>query len=260
MNKKISGAKLVLVPITHLGKNYFPFVEDLKARYIKYIDFVKTSYLPDTADAGVGGFLPGTAYITLANEIGNRLLFNNAPIELFDYAITKGIRQPIGAKLSLQNCFVDCQDPNCIGKKMALIFYYDLPEFSARNKSDNLITDSVSVPIVTDTFHNSFPDVERMSGKRFRFIQFSPVTTTPEMEPGVLSGFENLYITLRKGSYNVIENIPLYVLYQVIRYDKIEFANIVFDFQSSFITVGGAGTYTPSFIGKSVFLNLTYEM
>lgn len=259
MNRKVSGAKMVLVPIKNLGRNYFPFVEDLKSRYIKYIDFYKAQYLPDTATAGITSFQNGTMYMTLANEIGNKLLFNHAPLELFDFVVTRGIRQPIGAKLSLQNSYIECNDSNCVGKLAAVIFYYDLPEFSARNKTDKLITDSVSVPITTATFYNAFPDVERMSGKRFRFAQFSPTTLTPELEPGVdTGGVDKLYVTLRKASTNILENIPLDVLYQVLNLEKLEFANIVFDFQSSYVTVGGAGALT-SFIGKSVFLNLTYE-
>lgn len=34
MNTKLSGAQMVLVPITRVGKNYFPLVENLRNRYI----------------------------------------------------------------------------------------------------------------------------------------------------------------------------------------------------------------------------------
>ena len=40
MNKKVSGAKSVVVKLESKGKNYLPFVEYLKDRYIKYIDVV----------------------------------------------------------------------------------------------------------------------------------------------------------------------------------------------------------------------------
>ena len=53
MNTKFSGGQLVLLPITRLGKNYFPFIENINRRMIKYIDFVPTDYLPDTSDRGI---------------------------------------------------------------------------------------------------------------------------------------------------------------------------------------------------------------
>lgn len=258
MNKKISGAKMVLVPIRNLGKNPFPFVEDLKGRFIKYIDFHMAQYLPDTTATGITSYNEGTLYVSLANEIGNKLLFNELPIEDFAYGARLGMRTPICAKLSLQNCYINCQDAAQIGKTAAFIFYYDLPEFSARNNTDYLITDSLSIPIRTATFYNPMPDSERMQGKRFRFLYWNPITTTPDGQSGLNTNWDNVYITLRKGSYNVIENLPLTVLYQMFFVEKLEFANIIFDLQGSYVTLGGAGALA-SLIGKSVFLNLTYE-
>ena len=261
MNSKISGAKMVFVPIHQTGANYFPFVEDLKDRYIKFIDFHPAQYLPDTAATGVDGTFPlGTFYTTLANETGNKKLFDRLPLENLNYIKTQGVRLPIGAKLSLQNCYIECMDASYIGKTVALLFYYDLPQYSQRNKTDKLMLDSLSVPITTATFRNLFPDSLRMSGKRFRNVLFTPTATTPEYQTGVTQDWEYLYITLRKGSYNVIENLPLSAILQYDKLEKIEFANIIFDFQNSFITVGGAGALAGQFVGKSAFLNLTYEM
>lgn len=261
MNRKISGAKMVLVPIRQTGANYFPFVEDLKNRYIKFIDFHPSQYLPDESVAGVdASFALGSMYVTLANETGNKLLYNRAPLENFNYITTKGVREAIGAKLSLQNCYIECLDPAQVGKMVAMVFYYDLPTFSARNRTDRVMMDSLSIPITTGSFYNQFPESERMTGKRFREILFSPCLTTPEYQTGVSTGAENLYVTLHKGSYNVVENLPLSVLYQVDKLERIEFANIIFDFQSSYLTVGGAGSLGATFIGKSAFINLTYEM
>ena len=258
MNKKISGAKMVLVPIRQTGKNYLPFVEDLKNRYIKFIDFHKTAYLPEVSDPGVASYTDGTLYLTLNNEVGNLVLFNHMPVESFDYTRTSGVRQLIGAKLSLQNCYIECSDASQIGKTVALIFYYDLPQFSARNSADMLITDYVSVPITTNVFRNQFPDIERMTGKRFRLINALPTSTTPDFETGLSTGFDEVYLTIRKGSYNVIENLPLMVLWQVFMLEKLEFANIICDLNSCYLVVGGAGTGN-NYTGKSVFFNLSYE-
>lgn len=261
MNRKISGAKMVFVPIHQTGANYFPFVEDLKNRYIKYIDFHPAQYLPDTAATGVDDTFPlGTFYVTLANEIGNKRLFDRLPLENLNYIKTQGVRIPVAAKLSLQNSYIECMDPAYIGTTVALIFYYDLPEFSAKNHADRLMVDSLSVPITTATFKNIFPDSLRMSGKRFRNVLFAPTSQTPDYQTGVDTDYQYLYVTLRKGSYNVIENLPLTAIFQTIMVEKIDFANIIFDFQNSYITVGGAGALSGLFANKSVFLNFAYEM
>ena len=44
--------------------------------------------------------------------------------------------------------------------------------------------------------------------------------------------------------------------------EQTEWANIIFDFQNSYITIGGAGTIpnvSTDYLGKSVFVNLQYE-
>lgn len=261
MNKKISGAKLVLVPIKQAGKNFFPFIEDLKDRCIKYIDFYPVQYLPLTTDAGTTS--SDDLYLSLADCVGNKLLMNGMPLKRFDYTQTLGIRQEIGAKLSLQNCYIECQNAAMLNTTAALVFYYDLPTFSARNTTDCLTVDSLSVPLTTGTFYNSLPDSERMTGKRFRRILVSDPTITPDYQTGLAKAdLQNIYLTLRKGSYAVVDNMPLMLLYQLQMLQQTEWANIIFDLQSSFLTIGGAGTIptlATDYLGKSVFFNLAYE-
>lgn len=257
MNKKLSGAKTVLVPITKVGKNYIPFVEDLKNRTIKYIDIFFTLLLPDTEAEGVTAYT-NTPYITLADITGNAYLINNRPVDDFLYTKNLGIRPEINSKLSLQNSFILNNDEDAIGKYYVLVFWYDLPEFSARNRKDTLVTDYISVP-VPKVLANTLPNEERFAGKRFRYILFSMVDTTPEGTTGISDDDEinSLYLTLQKGSYKVLENVPLRLFYQAQMFDKMEFANIIFDMQNSFIKVGGAGRLYIN--EKSVFLNLVYE-
>ena len=69
MNTKLSGAQLVLVKIERVGKNYFPLVEYLHNRLIKYIDFCQTTYLPNLTGA-VGLSSTDDMFITIMNEYG----------------------------------------------------------------------------------------------------------------------------------------------------------------------------------------------
>lgn len=261
MNQKLSGAQLVLVPITRMGVNNFPWVENIRGRYIKFVDFYGTTYLPGTEVAGLT--TTENMYITITNEAGNTQIIRNLPLERLDYTKTLGIRQPVGSKVCLSDCAVICKNEDAIGKVAAFVFWYDLPDYSKANSTDKLVTDSVSIPLTTSIRYNLFPDVDRMTGKRFRRLLVSAQSTTPDMNEGVEeSQLENIYLTLRKGTYNVMDNVPVMLLYQLAMIQKTEFANIIFDFHSSYLTIGGAGTIPgvqEDYIGKSVFFNLQYE-
>lgn len=262
MNQKLSGAQLVLVPITKIGENRFPWVENLRGRYIKFIDFYGCRYLPGTQKVGLTN--TEDIFVTIKNEYGNKDLIRNLPLDRFDYSKTLGIRQPIASKISLQDCCVNCQADTSVGQVAAFVFWYDLPEFSQKNTTKDLVIDALSVPIRTKMGQNIFPDSERMTGKRFRRIILGLPTITPDLLSGIQENqAKNIYMTLRKGSYNVLENVPIWYMYQLEMLQKSEFQNIVFDFQSSFLTVGGDGTIPDGnfevYLGHSVFFNLQYE-
>lgn len=251
----------MLVPITKMGENRFPWVENIRNRFIKFVDFYGSAYLPGTDAAGLT--TTQDMYITISNAAGNTQIIRNLPLARLDYTQTLGIRQPIASKISLSDCSVVCQNEDAVGTTAAFVFWYDLPDYSKANSTDTLITDSVSIPLTTSIRYNQFPDIARMNGKRFRRLLVSQQDTTPDLYAGVdLEQMQNLYLTLRKGTYNVLENVPIMLLYQLAMVQKTEFANIIFDFQSSFLTIGGAGTIpnvTEDYIGKSVFMNLQYE-
>lgn len=261
MNTKLSGAQMVFVPITKMGENKFPWVENIRNRFIKYIDFHMALYLPGTQANGLS--TTENMYVTITNSYGNTELIRNLPLERLSYEKTTGIRQPIFSHIALSDCSVNCQNENAIGSVAAFVFWYDLPEFSQKNTTTNLITDSVTIPIKTATGRNLFPDNERMVGKRFRRIILGTPTITPDAYEALNSEFvKNLYFTLRKGGYTVLENVPIALMYQLSMLQKSEFQNIIFDFQNSYITVGGDGTienFESVYLGKSVFFNMQYE-
>lgn len=260
MNNKLSGAQMVLVPITKLGENKFPWVENIRSRFIKYIDFCGSAFLPGTQDPGLT--TTDSMYVTIKNASGNTEIVRNLPLERFDYQITSGARQPIFSNIALSDCSVNCQNEDAVGKVAAFVFWYDLPDFSAKNSTNNLITDSLSVPLVTKYGRNQFPDQDRMTGKRFRRIILGTPSITPDLYEGVAGASLNyIYMTLRKGSYSILENVPVKLMYQIAMLQKTEFQNIIFDLQSSYLTIGGDGAWrgADSIIGQSVFFNMQYE-
>ena len=251
----------MLVEIKRVGRNYLPLIENIRGRFIKYIDFYPATYLPGTPTAGVTS--SADMFFTIFNEYGTEEIHREMPLERFDYQQTLGVRQPVGSKIAMQRSYINCQDAANVGKVAALVFWYDLPEYSARNTSDAVITDAISVPLTTAVRYNALPDTDRLTGKRFRRILLGTPTTTPDLQTGLTTvELAHCYLTLRKGTYNILENCPVMLLWQMQMLEKSEFANIIFDFQNSFITIGGAGTIPnvqTDYIGKSVFFNLQYE-
>lgn len=261
MNTKLSGAQLVLVEIKRVGRNYLPLIENIRSRFIKYIDFYPATYLPGTTTAGVNS--SADMFMTIFNEFGTEEIHREMPLERFDYQQTLGVRQPVCSKIALQRSYINCQDASQVGKVAALVFWYDLPEYSARNSTDKVITDAISVPLTTAVRYNALPDTDRLTGKRFRRILLGTPSITPDYQTGLTAvELAHCYLTLRKGTYNIVENLPVMMLWQLQMLEKSEFQNIIFDFQNSYITIGGAGTIPnvqTDYIGKSIFFNLQYE-
>lgn len=259
MNMKLSGAQLVLVPIRNIGRNFFPYVEHIAGRVIKYIDFAPAALLPRTDIAGLQS--TQDMYVTIFDENGTKEIHKSLPLERLDYSATTGVRQPICRKINMDSCYIDCQDASAVGKVAALVFWYELPQYSAANKTTELMTDAIEIPITNVTQYSVLPDSDRLQGKRFRRLLLGIPTITPDKNNGLgLSELQNCYLTLCKGTYKVLADVPVSLLYQLQMLDKTEFQNIIFDFQSSYVTVGGAGTATPAdYVGKYIFMNLQYE-
>lgn len=255
--KRISGSKTVIVPITQVGRNMLPFVEDLKDKYIKYIDFCPVGSLPNSSGTAVTA--SSKHIISLSNKSGNVYDLQDIPLQKFDISLNWGIRPAIMRKLSLQNSYINCTDAGEVGKYAVLVFYYDNPENSRRNTTTDVAVNAFEVPVKSAVFANQFPDNRTMVGKNFRSLYFSPVSLTPNLNTGfTATQMLDLYITLQKGNYAVIDTLPLMCLYGINMVEPLEFANIQFDFTNSFVLVGGAGSNS-SYVGKYLFLNASYE-
>ena len=255
MNKKVSGGQSVIVPITCVGRNYLPFVEDLKDRVIKYIDIVDVT--PIDGSTGVGNT---PQYITLSGKSGYIMEFDNYPtINLKPYS-TYGSRRLIGKKLSLQNSFFTNGDASNIGKSVVCVFWYDEPEYSARNTTNNVSISTVEVPFVSKTFKNMLPDNRTMAGKRFRSIAWDLLPSyTPSFKTAANSDVEtNAYLTLLNGNVAILNNIPVQCLVELANVESLEFSNIKFDFTNSYIQLAGYAnepTTNESFVVRFSFEN-----
>lgn len=256
MNKKVSGAKSVVVKLESIGKNYLPFVEYLKDRYIKFIDVVLVGSLPYSTDNVITE--TSGLFITLADKSGNSFFVRDETLARYDVQQNYGLRRPIGQKLSLQNSYINVTNESMVGRSVLLVFWYDLPEYSARNTTDAQLTDNFEVKIESNTSNNLLPDNRTMVGKRFRKISLALPTFTPTFSQSVTyNDAHHIYITLQKGNYKIFDAVPLILLYEIGNIEQLDFANIIFDFTYSYIFVGGNGAIDVT--GKSVFFNAVYE-
>ena len=67
----------------------------------------------------------------------------------------------------------------------------------------------------------------------------------------------NIFVTLQKGNYRVIDALPLLEFYELGLLQSVDFANIIFDFTNSYLSIGQAAS--ADLVGKSVLLNAVYE-
>lgn len=254
--RKISGAQSVIVPLTQMGINYLPFVESLFEKQIKYVDFVAVSSLPGSSATPLS--TPGNCTLTLVNKSGNTYDMADVPLSRFDPASYYGMRPYIGRKISLQNSFIRVNDSAAVGTSALLVFYYDYPEFSCRNTTNDVSENGIEIPIVSNTFPNQLPDNRTMAGKRFRTLSVNPVLVTPSFNTSAYSDISDLYISLYNGNVAILDTVPLLVFATAGSVENFTFSNIKFDFTNSYVIVGGAGTVSDP-VGKSLFINLSYE-
>lgn len=256
MLKKVSGAKSVFVRINNIGRNYLPFVEDLKDRIVRYISMPTVSALPFPYNSESPVLLPSGLFVSIADRDGNNYPIHNLPLEKFNLALNNGRRLPIMRVTSLADSYIDCEDASQVGKVLCLTYFYDLPEYSKPDTTMNVAIDSVECEIMLSQANNVFPDNRSMAGKRFRAISFPRVNPTISGAVGPVSNATALFVTFAKGNYNVIDNVSVMEFFDIISvYETLNFANICFDFTNSFVTVGG----NVNCDGEKVQFNLTFE-
>ena len=258
MNKKVSGGQSVIVRINNIGKNYLPFVENLKDRVIKYIDVdTANDKLPDGSNNAYNGTLTDS-FITLIDKNGFVINHNNYPLYNLNNYRQVGDRPFFGRKMSLQNSYINITDASMVGKSMLLVFWYDEPEYSARNTTNNISVETIEVPY-NNAFKNLMPDNRTLAGKRVRRILFDYVTTTPSFSTCAnVSEHAEGYITLNNGNTAILKQVPIASLYKYFTsnvYD-LEFANIKFDLTNSWIELP---TTTPITPGQKWLVRLAYE-
>lgn len=263
MNKKVSGGQSIIVPINRIGKNYLPFIEDLKDRVVKYIDVLTVlgyaTILPDGSNTFTSGSeTEFTTYLTLMNKNGVVQDVANIPLVSLSTFYNGGEHYFVGRKISLQNSYLTVTDPNLIGKSILLVVWYDEPLFSARNSTNNLCVETVEVEYRNNTFKNLFPDNRTLAGKRIRKIIIDPVYKTPSYRDCANLQDAMPYLTLNNGNVSILKEIPFQCLVNqngLVQWE-LEFANIKFDLTNSYIQTFGDADFVA---GQSFLVRFVFE-
>ena len=101
-----------------------------------------------------------------------------------------------------------------VGRSVLLVFWYDLPEYSARNTTDAQLTDNFEVKIESNTSNNMLPDNRTMVGKRFRKIALALPTFTPTFSQSVTYTMHTTIIRCKKVITKIFDAFLDILLYE----------------------------------------------
>lgn len=249
-----SGAKMIEIPIDHVGRNYFPDVNDLYGRTIQSI-----TLFPNCVPlSGKNSVLEDDYYAISLNLTSDGSTYEvlNAPVIQYSNYYTLGRNVEVNQKLSLEHCYFDVQYLSQTGVIVAVLWFEADKQYRADAKTDLDSINSFDVPLLLGTgYRNYLPDNRDMVDKHFRgFLVDSTMLYSPNGQQVDQQDLSPCYITLCKGSYAVIDRLPLQAFQQLWDIEKMRFDNIIFDFEQSFIEVAIGNE-----INNIINIQCTYE-
>lgn len=233
------------------GRNFLPFIADLKDRVIKYIDVVYG--ITDTSDVQINAPLE-LLTLSLCKKDTNEMVFDEVGAQNFDPWTKYGVRQFVGYKVDLEKSFITA-DANAVGENTFLVFYYQDDKIPQPNSLVKKLSSS-SVYFGSSTM-NYFPENRTLADKSFTGI-FPPIAyLTDNGEVSSLSYLDGMFINLVRESNMFVRNVPLSLLfrtYEMVNF--IAFDGIQIDFTNSFIQI--APSYVAQCSGYGIVLNFEY--
>lgn len=226
---KYSGAKLLEIQFNGKGRYFLP---DDRILYNKKIQAIIPIIGINPIDGEKINSIDN-CFINLTKD--GQLFFYQNSLYLMDLNTTQGKFDNINSTLSMPNCFIDVTD-DIIGT-LPIVFLYE--EESAINSTHDISSNFDTFEIlITNSRRIFFDDNRLLVGKKFRNFLATFPTITPNGNTAVSSDIQyNAYITLCKGSNKIWERMPLFLLKQDFFIEKLNFQNIEFDFENSYIEV-----------------------
>ncbi|MFM2292647.1 MAG: hypothetical protein RIS29_2460 [Bacteroidota bacterium] len=233
MNKYVSGAVLVTVPLNNNQKRfYFPEQLALKGKRIKHIERALIPATPDDVAviaSDIDAYVTFTEQNTQAEKIqalntknlnisGNRLYIN----KLIDWERSYVTADPSG------HDFTD--------KVICFIVWYDYEANRNIIPSNMNRTSMNNFELKLNGTRTYFGENLLLRGKKFQNILLNFPAITPLGNEGLDIGLVwDKFITLSLNNVEFFQKVPLYVFYQTEDFYQLRLQNIQFDFQNSYI-------------------------
>lgn len=239
--QRFSRSKTIFLRLSKIGRNYLPFIKELETYNVKFIDILQ-SYI-DYDGVDVIETLSSGAYLTLADKFDN-LFYDQVDIINFNSAYYLGQHKLIDRKLVLQNCFIDLQNPNYIGRVVAITFYWDEPQYTNGNNTQKTFKELVELIVLPSSnkyIRIKFQDIRTIAGKRIRSIrQHYDNAITPLGYPTLPINSVlhfSIYLTLANGNNILVDKLDLTAMYDNYRLLPLEFDNLLVNFPDSYVEV-----------------------
>lgn len=250
-NVAISAGIGVSIPLTGTGKIFFPELNDLKGRVIKYIDFYDVQGAYDVDYKYIAPSNDGS--LSLMEYSTKNFPIKDVSLSVFSVARNTGKRFLINRVIDVPNSYIQINQVS--GNNLFFVFWYDLEESSETMlENDVYAYDTFNVIRMNRNSTGIIPFSENRTlfGKEFGALRFQFGLNMNVVDPSVPSEYsyidsntaKSIYITLQNGSFKFIRNVPLMLLgdYNYNNYnqlqlnrDGINFKNVKFDFTNSFL-------------------------
>ncbi len=252
------AATTIQVPINQMGRNYFPDIQKIAGRNIRAIGLYPDQLPIDGGHcfAATSGDLSATLSLT---SDGSTYVVDKVNIDLFDESKILGQRIPIDCTLSVMDCFIDVRDSSLLNTIAVLVVWYDNTQYATgRGTTPQAKYDNLEVRVVKQLGNTRprfyLPDMRTLAGKRLDNLYLSLPTTTPNYKTGLAEvNVDSIYISLCKGSFNVIDQLPLRALLITEDYERLDLDGILFDLTSSYVEVASNATlFLEQYVNLSV--------
>lgn len=245
-----SGAKMIEIPITMVGRNYFPDLQDLYGRKIQALTLYPECLPLNGQSIAAADCKQWTVNLTSDGQNYDLL---NTPAAEFVNSLVLGKPIELNMPLSFENCYIDAQQVSRAGVLVAVVWYEADPQYRAKATTDLCDYNSFDINLVLmPGYRNYFPDNRDMAGKHFRgFNHHLGIATTPFGQRAADINNNAVYLTFMNGTYALMERVPLMAFIQSDFIERQKFDNILFDFENSFVEL--------SDINDTGALNITCE-
>ena len=253
MNKFFSGAIGVEIPLqANTTKYYFPYIPQLVDKRIKHIEFCSGDKINVTPNGlEITASVSKNIYMTIYDSNANREVITQLPVTELNH---NGNRLFINKVIDMRRSFIEIDglNPDLENKAVYMVLMYD--ESNTWDVVPKVNRTSIlPLEILTTGTKTLFEKNAMFIDKKIQNLILTFPTVTPKGNDGFADDeFLDKFITLKTGSLEFFQNVPLYMFYQADLYYPLRLQNIMFDLQSSYIT-------SVNNSGKSIFFNAVID-